>query len=231
MSSKRKFLLVFIFVVLDVFLVIGFLEVRESTMLNYLRREMSTLNQLNMATDRYNLKIKTKGDYAIVEKTIKEYLDETAVLLQDTLQITQDSKFMKVLTYDHYEEDGPDFEESIAYLEKKKEEFNQNMDSLLNRLEEENIKNYIHTKTKNSYLCNLYDELILNDTMKGDLEETSNLVLKSKERINHLLDTSTSLLKFLVSNKDSWVLEEGEIRFKTESLYQKYIQYVNQVKE
>lgn len=230
MSNRKKFFLAFVFIVLDVFLLIGFLEIRDATMLNNLKKEMGRLSQFNLATDRFNFKIQTKGKYAIVEKAIKEYLDDTAVLLQDTMKLTNDSKFKNILSYDQYVENSPTFQNSITYLEEKKETYNHNIEELLDDLEEDTIKNYIRTKTDDDSLCDLYEELVLTDELKGDFQETYQLVEKSKNRVNHIIDTSLELLKFLSANQDSWVLEEGEIRFKTEALYQKYISYVNQVK-
>ena len=226
MSGKKKFFLVFVFIVLDAFLLIVFLELRDISQKNRLKNEMNQLAELDFSVDRYSLKVKTRGECAIVERAIKEYLDSIAVLLQETLSIAEDPEFIQLLSYQNYMEDGPEFQKSFLYLKESKELFNHNMDDLLSKLDEKNIKDYIRVKTKRTYLWNLYEELILNDSMRGYFQETYGLLEKNKVRMNEMLDTSHALLTFLVSNKDSWVLEEGEIRFQTESLYQQYMNYI-----
>jgi len=43
MSSRRKFLLVFCFILLDMFLLVGFLVIRDATFLNDLKKEVENL--------------------------------------------------------------------------------------------------------------------------------------------------------------------------------------------
>ena len=226
MSSKRKFFFVFIFIVLDIFLLIGFLTIRDITMENRLRHEMSVLSELDMTQDRYSLKIRTNGEYAIVEKAIKGYLDSTAVLLQDTLKVVKDEKLLHILSYQNYVEDGKEFQQSLSYLESMKKDFNHNMDDLFLKLDSKTIQKYIRSKTKDQGLWNLYEELILSDTMRGDFQEISDLLGKTQERMNGIFDTSHDVLLFLMENQDSWVLEDGEIKFQTDALYQQYMGYI-----
>ena len=120
MSNKKKFFLVFLFILLDMFLLIGYLVIRDATMLNDLKKEVRSLSKLDITKDRYNKSIKTSGDYAVVEKSIKTYLDDYAVLLQDVLSVVKDPKLVKILSYDNYSKDGPEFTESLKYLEDTK---------------------------------------------------------------------------------------------------------------
>lgn len=223
MSIPKKIFFLLIAIVLNLFLVGGFLMIREKTMENNLRKEIKSLESYDLTTNRYNTKIKTKKDYAIVEKAIKEYLDSTAILMQDTLTIVKEPTLLNILSYQNYQEDSPDFTNSLSYLTEEKKNFNENISILLERLEEEKIKNYIETKTNKKNLRELYNELILSNSMKAYLEETKSLLEKNQERINEMIDTSSDILTLLKANKNSWLLEEGEIRFQKESLYKEYM--------
>ena len=139
MTKRAKFFFICLFIVLDIFLFIGYIVIRDATMLNELKKEVIVLTNLDLSKDRYNRKMKTRGNYALVEKTVKSYLDDTAVLLQETITMTKDEKLSKILSYENYEKDGPLFEESLSYVEKQKDAFTKNMDSLLERLEESSI--------------------------------------------------------------------------------------------
>ena len=229
MSTKKKFFLVFLFIILDIFLLVGFLVIRDATMLNDLRNEVDDLSQLDFTHDRYNTKIKTNGKYRIVEEAIKEYLDEYAVLVQEVLEIVQDSTLTSILSYNNYQKDGPDFLNSLTFLKEKKNIFNEDMTKLLTNSEEETIKKYIYSKTNEKQYCNLYEELILSDTFKADFQEMKELLINTNNRMNIIFDTSKEVLEFLITHKEEWVLEEGEIRFRTDALYQQYLKYIEKV--
>ena len=68
---------------------------------------------------------------------------------------------------------------------------------------------------------------MFSDTMKDDILETKSLLERTKNKVNLVLDTSLEVLNFLVQQKDSWKLEEGEIRFKTNDLYNQYMNYIH----
>lgn len=229
MSTRNKFLLVFCFIILDMFLLIGFLVVRDATMLNTLKKEVIELNKLDVTTDRFNRDIVSSGNYAIVEEAIKEYLDDYAVLLQEVLQVVDDSKLTTILSYNNYVNDGPEFSESLKYLKKLKEDFNGNIDVLVNNLEEDNIKSFINNKIDDQYYIDLYVELMLNDDMKDGFEETKKLLVKTKTKVNNVIDISNEVLEFLISNNDSWVVEDGEIKFQTEELYNYYNTLISKI--
>ena len=226
MSKKKKVFFSVLFVLINLVLLVGFIVIRDATLLNDLKKEVANLSKLDVTKDRYNSKIKTRGKYAIVEKAIKTYLDDYAVSLQESLQIVQDPQLTSILSYDNYQKDGPEFTKSIAFLNEKKSSFNQNMDVLLNNLDDKTIKDYIHGYIDDDYYVELYEDLMFSDTMKDDISETKGLLERTKNKVNLVLDTSLEVLNFLVQQKDSWKLEEGEIRFKTNDLYNQYMNYI-----
>ena len=63
MSTRRKFFVVFCFIILNAFLLVGFLVIRDATSINKLKKEVGELSKLNILEDRYNRPIKTKGGY------------------------------------------------------------------------------------------------------------------------------------------------------------------------
>ncbi len=229
MSSRRKFLLIFCFILLDMFLLIGFLVIRDATLLNNLKKEVSTLSELDITKDRYNSKIKSRGNYAIVEKAIKEYLDNYAVSLHDVSDIMNDEQLKTILSYDNYLKDGPEFIESLAYLSKTKEKFNKKIDKLINDLDEEIMKNYINKKISDPYYINLYKELMLGDSMVQNFNETRDVLNKLKISVNNVFDVSLEVLNFLIVNKESWKVEDGEIKFLTNDLYNYYNILINKL--
>ena len=87
MDKRKKILLIVSIIVLNIFMICSIYFIVRATMENKLRNEVNNLAKLDITKDRYNTKIKTIGKYAVVEKAIKEYLDEDAVSLQKVLAI------------------------------------------------------------------------------------------------------------------------------------------------
>lgn len=222
MNTRRKFVYIFCFILLNAFLVVGFLVIRDATSINKLRKEVNELTKLDVTKDRYNRKIKTTGKYALVESSIKDYLDGYALEVQQATALMHDPQLSKILSYDNYLEDGPDFKNSIAYLEESKEKFNDQIDALVYDLEEEQIMNHIYERTKDEYYVDLYHELMFDDDMRDGLNESKELFQQTRSKMNNVYDVSLEVLNFLKTYNDSWELDNGEIKFKTNDLRNYY---------
>ena len=216
--KNKKFFIIFCFILIDVFLVVGFLVIRDSISFNELKREVIALSKLDITKDRYNRKIKSHGDYATVEKAIKDYMDEYAVDIQYLSKMMNDERLSTILSYSNYEKDGPEFKESLDYLEKSKKEYNEKIDKLIANLDEENIDNYIYTRINDEYYVSLYHELIFETPMIDNLKNTKTLLEESREKINLIYDTCIDTLNYLCLYNDKWKLEDGEIKFQTEDM-------------
>ena len=208
LDSRKKFFITFCFILLNAFLIVGFLVIRDATSLNQLKKEMNELTKLNVTTDRFNRKIKTTGGYAAVEISIKEYLDGYAVGVQDINSLVHDPQLSKILSYENYLEDGPDFKNSI--------------DQLLEDLEEDHIMEHIHTRTNDTYYVSLYEQLMLDGEINDELYQSKDLFSKTKVQVNSIYDTSLAILNFLIAYDGSWKLEDGQIKFANDELCQYY---------
>lgn len=229
MDSKRKFFLVFCFCVFDIFLLIGFLVIRNSTMLNTLKKEEKELLKINIIDGDYQRKIQSRGKYAIVEKSIKDYLDDYATSLQYVLDMMDNSSLTSILSYDNYSKDGPEFKESLPFLKKSREEFNKKVDELSLKADKENIKSFISKKTSDSYYVNLYNEFMLSSDVISLFDDNKELIESTKTKVNHVFDISEEILNFLITNKDSWKVEDGQIKFLTQELYNQYMGLVSKL--
>lgn len=230
MSSRKKFLLVFGFIVLNMFMLVSFLVIRDATMENELKNEMEYLSKLDITKDRYNKKTVTRGKYAVVEKSIKKYFYDYHLELQEVLKLINDKELTTILSYDNYSTDGPEFTKSLEYLKTSKETFNKKVDDLINKFGDEEIKNNIYKSTKEEYYVNLYDNLMLSSNMRSNYNSTIELLKSTKSRMNNVYDTSIEVLNFLVLYKDDWVVEDGEIKFKTQDLYNYYNELISKVR-
>lgn len=230
MSYKTKAILASLIVAFDVVLLCSIVVMRNATLENKLKKEVNELVALDFTKDRYNTKIKSSGRYAKVEKAIKNYLDGYAVLLQSVVTDIHDEKLTKVLSYDNYQKDGPEFKESLNYIESAKKEFNENVDKLISESEERSIIEYGQKELTSNKSLTIYKELMLSKKMLKNFNETKETLTETKTRVNNIYDTSSSVLNFLVKNKDNWKLENGEIKFKNQNLYNEYNNMIKNVK-
>lgn len=231
MSNKKKFFIIFLFIILDSFLLVGYLVIRDNANLNTLKKEVNELNKLDMTKDRYNRRIRTSGSYALVEKTIKNYLDDYSLGIQDIKDIMNDEELKKVLSYDNYQKDGFEFTESFSFLEKKEKDFNSKIDKLLDNSKKETIEKYIDEKVEDEYYNNLCTELMITDNRMKEFEKTKKTLEEIKTKVNNVISVSREVLTLLRDNKDNCVLEDNQIKFKSKSVYDKYNELVAKIKE
>lgn len=231
MSNKKKFFIIFLFILLDTFLLIGYLVIRDKTNLADLEKEVKEINKLDITKDNYNRRIKTSGNYALVERTIKNYLNDYSKGIQKVKNTMSDSKLTKILSFDNYTSDGFEFVESFKYLNSEKESFNKEIDSLIEKSNKKNIEKYINKRIKDNYYNNLCTELMITDERMKSLEETKKTLEEIKSKVNKVIDTSTEVLNLLKDNKDDCVLEDGQIKFKSKAVYDKYNELTNKIKE
>lgn len=231
MSNKKKFFIIFLFILLDAFLLVGYLVIRDKTNLNDLNKEINEINKLDITKDKYNRRIKTSGEYALVEKTIKNYLNDYSEGVQEVKSTMNDSKLTKVLSFDNYSTDGFEFVESFKYLNTTKEYFNKEIDSLIKKSDKKYMEKYIDKKISDKYFNNLCNELMVTEERVKSFEETKKTLEEIKTKVNKIIDTSTEILNLLKDNKDDCVLEDGQIKFKSKPVFDKYNELVNKIKE
>ena len=229
MSIRRKFFFIFLFFIINMFLVVGFLVIRDATSLNYLSKEVSILSNLNVTTDRYNRKIQSNGGYAVVEKTMKNYLDQYALEIQDLSLYVPSTKLSKILSYDNYLEDGPEFVNSLLYLDEIQNEYNEKVDEMLRKSTKKFIRDEILSKTNDEYYISLYEKYMFQDDLMHSIRETKSVLKNSRVEINHIIDVSREVLHFLNAYNGSWELKDGQILFKTQDLCNYYDSLIQEV--
>ena len=142
-----------------------------------------------------------------------------------------DERLSSILSYSNYEKDGVEFKESLSYLEKSKKEYNEKIDKLIANLDDENIDNYIYTKIDDTYYISLYHELMFETQMIDNLRNTRTLLEESREKMNLIYDTCIETLNYLSLYNDKWKLEDGEIKFQTEDMYNYYMGLISKVQK
>ena len=121
---KRIVKWIILMIIVLIVIGIGILLVKDLKQEDTLREEILAFDNLTREEnidlekiDEKIRKIKTTGDYGVVEKAVKEYWGDIINTSIDLTNILNDEKIEKVLTAENYKEDGPDFIETKKYLQ------------------------------------------------------------------------------------------------------------------
>ncbi len=196
---------------------------------NILKEEAEKLAKLDLTKDEIDMDIKTKGKYAIVEKTMKDYMKETQTVMTELIDLFNNSDLDKTLSSENLSKDAPEFvetKEKLASLKTKLSEYSEKCDKLLNA---ENIENAINDKGVSKYYKELYVNLMLDDETKESIEKENTELKNSIEEVNKAIEGLEKIVNFLTENKDEWTVTDGRIQFKSITKYKEYYQIVNEL--
>ncbi len=225
--NKTKIIIIVVAVFLVLAAVIGYVIIKDLKQEDILRDEVAVLSKKDITKASYDTPIKTNGDYAVVEKTIKEYLDDYSTTLKSVLEILEDEQLTNLLSANNYKNDGPDFVKSKEYLAKTKSSFNEKLEKLTKMTSEKEIMKKIEKKNLNDYYVDLYEELMLRGVADSDFKESQVQLQTASEKINNLLDTQTQVIELLISSKGTWSVDGEKIVFQNTDTLNKYNELIS----
>lgn len=185
-----------------------------------LDREIENLVSKDISSvDLSNTAPVTSGEFAVVEETVKEFFKEYSDLRQQFMEKVNDSQLQSILTTENYEQDGPEFTESINYINTTKGEFNNIADELLHLLSIENIEARIKDKDIGDYYKDLYKGYFIdNNDLSTTFQETYQDTVDDKTLMNNLYDNEIKILNFLTENKAHWEVLDNKLTFDNQEL-------------
>lgn len=226
---KRNVIIGFTACVLVILALFGYFLYTDLKQEDILREEISTLVNKDITKDRYDSNIKTRGDYAVVEKEIKSYLDEYAVTCQSVLKIMDDKTLINMLSADNYQKDGPDFNSSKKYLSDTKSKLNKDLGRLTTMTSSKEIMKNIEAKKLDKYYVDLYRELMLNGIAEKDFENAKSYLESASARVNNLLNVEEQVINLLVANKGKWKIQNDKIVFDEVNTLNQYNELIKKV--
>ena len=236
-KSKKKIIIAVIIVVVILALIAAFILYHYSQ-LRTLTDEINKVSSIEFVNEDGSIKqdasidmnIKTKGKYAIVEKTLKDYTNEVVVETQKLSDAFNEEEIVKLASIENIEEDGPDFVNSKEKITELREAVN----SYVEKMDEFADENYIYTriddKDVSDYYKELYRNLATDKETNASLEQSIEELKSAQEEAVSVLDGLESIFDFLSENKDEWDVEEGQIVFTTDSAYEEYTNLVSALK-
>lgn len=176
-----------------------------------------------------DMEIKTKGKYAIVEETLKNYLNDVLTLSKEAVNIFNEEAIMNMVSIKNIKEDGPDFvktKEQIATMKAKLEEYVKQMEE---KASQEALLGAIEDKPVGEYYKELYRQLAVDEASGQELATALEDLKEAEEALKQSLDYFSNIIEFLSNNKDSWTVEGDQIIFNSQTKLDEYNALVSNV--
>lgn len=187
-----------------------------------LSRETDKIGNLDILKDQVDMKIYTTGDYAVVEKTMKNYIADYGKISQQVITLIDDDTLKNLLTVERIEQDGKEFHDTLTYLNQKKADIENVMNQMITMTSDQEIMNAIKKEKVSVSYQNLYRKMMLDSDIAGALKQEQNNLIDTKEKTLVFIDNYIKIFEFLKANGSSYMVSDGQILFQNESLYQQY---------
>lgn len=222
---KKKILIIIGVLILLVTILIAVFVVKDFRQEKTLRDEIASIQELagSEQMDAVNDKlghIVTTGDYAKIEKAVKNYMADNfnnAITIAEALN---DEVLTNALTAENYMSDGPDFVKTKLLLSDLQKRLTKAKEEQKRLSTNETVMSYLKDK-EDSYYVDLYKEII------GEEESASENAIEIEQSIDEVLDmvaVEQSVIDFLSENKGQWTVQDGIIAFSDEALNVQYNQ-------
>lgn len=226
---KKKIFITIGVVVILIAVLIAIFVVKDLRQEKTLRDEIASIQelagseQMDMDVDAVNEKlghIVTTGDYAKVEKAVKNYMADNFNNAITIAEVLSDEVLTSALTAENYTSDGPDFVKTKLLLSDLQKRLTKAKEEQKRLSTNETVMSYLKDK-EDSYYVNLYKEII------GEEESASEDAIEIGQSIDEVLDmvaVEQRVIDFLSENKGQWTVQDGIIAFSDEALNVQYNQ-------
>ena len=180
--------------------------------------------------DKIDNEIKTNKNYAIVEKTIKEYLTNIKNTYLEIEQLNSALDADEVFSASNVEDKA--FKNVDNLIEEDKQKGKENLEKCKDMIKEENIIEAINAQKFSSnkeYYIEIYKTIMLSDLMKNQYEKIEQKVEKSKDKLYDNLTIISNTKKYLESNSKYWSTKDGKLFFQDINIMTGYYNLRNEL--
>ncbi len=232
MKNKKVIIIMIIIIVLILAVISGIFMYNkfQQQELKQLTEEANKLLQQDLINDEIDNQIKTNKNYAIVEKTIKEYLTniKNTYLEIEKLNLALDAD--KIFSASNVEDKK--FKNIGKLVEEDKQKGKENLEKCKDMIKEENIIEAINSQEislNKEYYIEIYKTIMLSDSMKNQYEKIEQKVEKSKDKLYDNLTIISNTQKYLESNSKYWSTKDGKLFFQNTSVMTGYYNLRNEL--
>lgn len=228
MGNKRLIVAIIIVILLIVALIGGYLYLQNSTkQAKILQEEATQLAQLDITKEDINMQTKTTGKYAIVEETVKNYINDVKNMYNEMNNYCNDEAISQILSAENIQAD----DEELTVVEQKVNEYASKLEEYRTKAEtitdENTIMQKINEKNLSDYYVEIYRSIMLNEAVQANLSSTKTLIEEAQEEAWAKIEGLEEVVEFLVENTRYWDIEDGKIQFTNVNKLTQYYQLLN----
>lgn len=228
MKNKKLIIgIVIAVIILGVALFFGYRFVQEQILID----EANKISSQDLLTTEIDMTIKTTGNYAVVEQTMKDYLKNVQDVMSKLKNTYEDETIINALTPENLKNDGPEFETTKSAVTKAREDVTNYANETTKFLDEENILSKIQDKNLSDYYVGIYKKIMYEDEQTmADMENAQKELNDANTKYLEMLDKIDQVITLLSENPNAWnVTDDGQVEFSSQSVLDQYNAYVTEI--
>lgn len=198
--------------------------------MNLLTEESNKILQLDIVKDDINFDIKTEKNYAVVEKSVKEYIVEMKNIYVEMSEINTGINPNNIFSAQNMKDKSlKEIDEIINEYKEKSEEYISNLEEMMT---EQKIKENIQNKnisSRKEYYIDLYNTIMLSDAMKEKYKILEETVENEKSKLYEKINKIDKINEFLKKNTNDWIIKDDKIQFTNLNRMTEYYNLINQL--
>ncbi len=187
-----------------------------------LKQEITNFISQDLATGNFEVEIKTKGDYAYIERAVKNHFKN----LSENVKSVNDynDKLSSYLEPEKLQMDRPNYKAAHNMVNNTKIKIKKTMDNIKDLCKEEKIKNLLDKNKIDDYkyYYDFYIQLIYTKEDQEMFQNTAKKVEKTSKYMNEYLEKIDQLLYYLEEIDKQIQYTKEHVYFETEEALQKY---------
>lgn len=176
-----------------------------------------------------DMNIKSSGGYAVVEETLKNYINEGITLAKEAEDLYKEEDLENIISFQNIKEDGPDFIKTKEKITTMKQNAINYIDKFIDLLDEQKMLSMIDDKPVNEYYKQLYKKMAVDNRTSTEFKDVKEQMEETKEDINKVFDKMTEIVQFLSDNKSSWEIQGNRIMFNSQEKLNEFNKKVNEL--
>ena len=195
-----------------------------------LTEESNKILQSDISKDNIDFNIKTQKNYAVVEKSIKEYISELKNIYVEMEELNSGINPNNIFTAQIMQD--KDLKEIEGIINEYKEKSQNCISELEEMLTEEKISENItknNFSSRKDYYTGLYNTVMLSDVMKKQYNSLEEKVKDEKSELYDKINKIDKIKEFLEKNKDAWTIKDDKIQFTNLNRMTEYYNLLNKL--
>ena len=195
-----------------------------------LTEESNKILQSDISKDNIDFDIKTQKNYAIVEKSIKEYVSELKNIYVEMEELNSGINPNNIFTAQNMQDnDLKEIEDIIGEYKEKSQSCISELEKMLTeeKISENITKNNFSSRTE--YYTELYNTVMLSDVMKKQYNSLEEKVKDEKSELYDKINKIDKIKEFLEKNKDAWTIKDDKIQFTNLNRMTEYYNLLNKL--